>query len=137
MRRSVFFLGVLLIVSVIRRWTRDLPLGEERDGPLINERFDRGDSGSATGAGFDRLTETYCIGGVAPPPTGPCPPPGGGGPTQDVVTIAPGRISPQTRHDVSPNVVQIASAIKTEANDTKWEATGRPRRLHRYFSRAQ
>lgn len=45
-------------------------------------------TGTATVGATDILTETYCVGGVAPPPTAPCPAIQGGGPTtQDILTI--------------------------------------------------
>src|SRR5262249_35124287 len=69
-----------------------------------------------TGTGLDRLTETYCLGGVAPPPSAPCPPPAGGPPTQDILTISAGGASPVSRTDIFQNVVQLSSNLDMEAN---------------------
>jgi len=76
-------------------------------------------TGTATGtttsnqsAGQDRLTESYCIGGIAPPPTAPCPPPSGPSQIEDILNINPGSPATVSETDTFSTAVSSLSMTK-------------------------
>ena len=62
-------------------------------------------TGTTTNAATNVLTESYCLGGVAPPPTAPCI--GGPAITQDILTVS-GSSTGQTRTDTFSGVSQLS-----------------------------
>jgi hypothetical protein len=72
-------------------------------------------SGSAPASGMSggtdgkiMLTESYCIGGVAPPPTAPCPPGTGGTVKQDILPIGPSSPGTVSKTDTFSAVSEIS-----------------------------
>jgi hypothetical protein len=87
-------------------------------------------TGSVTGTtaggftpGADTLTETYCLGGSAPPPTAPCPSGSGKPTTQDILPIglsSPGTLS---RTDTFSSISQLSMDKDIQAIGNNGTAT--------------
>jgi hypothetical protein len=87
-------------------------------------------SGTATASGIsggtngmDMLTESYCIGGVVPPPTAPCPPATSGAVTQDILPITPSSPGTVSRTDTFSAVSQISMLKDIQAMGNNGSAT--------------
>lgn len=71
----------------------------------------------------DVLTETYCLGGVVPPPTAPCPGNSSGAVTQRLLTIDPGSSGSATRTDTFAAVSQLSMNKDIQAMGNSGTAT--------------
>ena len=87
-------------------------------------------SGSATASGMSggadgkvMLTESFCIGGVAPPPTAPCPPGTGGAVKQEILPIGPSGPGTASKTDTFPGVSEISVNKDIQALGNNGSAT--------------
>jgi hypothetical protein len=87
-------------------------------------------SGTATGttmggqtAAQDALTETYCLGGVVPPPTAPCPGAGGGAVTQRLLTIGPASSGTSSETDTFTAISELSINKDLQATGNSGTAT--------------
>jgi hypothetical protein len=87
-------------------------------------------SGTATGTtaggqtpGMDALTETYCLGGVVPPPTAPCPGASSSAVTQRLLTLGPSSSGSASQTDTFAAVTQLAINKDIQAMGNNGTAT--------------